>query len=54
MQLKLIRKLNFIMDDDSTVVHDVGEIIEAYDDCGYFWITSIGKIYKDEADIIEE
>lgn len=52
MKLKLIRKLNFIMEDYSTVVHDVGEIIECYEDGNYYWLTSIGKIYKDEAEVI--
>jgi hypothetical protein len=54
MKLKMIKQLNFIMEDDSTVTHNVGDIIDGYEDCGYYWLTSIGKLYKDEAEIIQE
>lgn len=54
MKLKMIKQLNFIMEDDSTVTHNVGDVIDGYEDCGCYWLTSIGKIYKDEAEIIKE
>jgi hypothetical protein len=34
-------------------VYKVGDIIEATADGGHYWITSMGGIYKNEAELVE-
>jgi hypothetical protein len=54
MKIKITKKVVFRdMYETVLVTYEVGDIVEATADAGHYFVTPMGGIYKDEAEIYE-
>lgn len=55
MQIRITKEVVF-EDWEGTIfkVYKVGDIIKATADAGHYWVTFLGGIYKDEAELVED